>query len=648
MSNLLWQPADKFMQDTNLQKFMDYVNQKFQLNISNYPQIHQWSVDDTQLFWETVLHYYKVDYKGNYNTVFNPQKWPLDNFWFKGIKVNYAQHILKKRNDDLAIIWQNELGEKQTYTYAQMYNQASQLVSYFKSININKGDRIVAYTPNLPQTIVSFLAVQSVGGIWSSCSPDFGTASVVDRFAQIEPKLLIASSNYSYNGKIKDKKQDVEEIINQIDTIKFLIAIDDIEYNINITQQKWREINSFPIKEIDFEYMDFNAPMWILYSSGTTGKPKAITQSVGGILLEHLKAIDIHQNVKENDIFLWYSTTGWMMWNYANAALLKGACVALHDGSPAYPDLNALWDFVDQNKITHFGAGAAYFAVCMQNKMDLTPYKSFPYLQSIGATGSPLTDETFDWLYQNVKKDLWLISLSGGTDICSGMVGGVPILPVYKGEIQYKMLGVDMHAFNDEGKSVVNELGELVIQQAMPSMPIYFWNDEKNEKYFKAYFEDIKGVWRHGDWVKINERGGIVIFGRSDSTLNRGGVRIGTAEVYNALLKVEEVEDGMVICVDYPNGKQWMPLFIKLKNDSFLTNDLKLKIKNTIRSEYSPRHVPDDIILVNDIPYTLSGKKMETPIKKLLMGKSKLEEISKDSMKNPDCLLEYVKFVNKN
>ena len=487
MSNLLWHPADKFMQDTNLQKFMDYVNQKFQLNISNYSQIYQWSVDDTQLFWETVLHYYKVDYKGNYNTVFNPQKWPLDNFWFKGIKVNYAQHILKKRNDDLAIIWQNELGEKQTYTYAQMYNQVSQLVSYFKSININKGDRIVAYTPNLPQTIVSFLAVQSVGGIWSSCSPDFGTASVVDRFAQIEPKLLIASSNYSYNGKIKDKKQDVEEIINQIDTIKFLIAIDDIEYNINITQQKWREINSFPIKEIDFEYMDFNAPMWILYSSGTTGKPKAITQSVGGILLEHLKAIDIHQNVKENDIFLWYSTTGWMMWNYANAALLKGACVALHDGSPAYPDLNALWDFVDQNKITHFGAGAAYFAVCMQNKMDLTPYKSFPYLQSIGATGSPLTDETFDWLYQNVKKDLWLISLSGGTDICSGMVGGVPILPVYKGEIQYKMLGVDMHAFNDEGKSVVNELGELVIQQAMPSMPIYFWNDEKNEKYFNYY-----------------------------------------------------------------------------------------------------------------------------------------------------------------
>ena len=647
MSDLLWKPTDAFVQKSNLQMFIHYVNQKYQLNIINYPQVHQWSVQNTPLFWETILHYYEVNYQGTYSSVFNSQNWPLQNHWFKGIKVNYAQHILKKRNNDLAIVWQNELGAKQNYTYNELYTEVAQLVCYFKEINVQVGDRVVAYTPNLPQTIVAFLAAQSIGAIWSSCSPDFGTASVVDRFAQIEPKVLIASSTYSYNGKSKDKKQDVEEIISQIPSIKHVVAIDDTFYDVAVGQKKWSEIKQLSGQEIIFEYQDFNAPIWILYSSGTTGKPKAITQSVGGILLEHLKAIDIHQNVKENDIFLWYSTTGWMMWNYANAALLKGACVALYDGSPAYPSLHALWDFVDQNKITHFGAGAAYFAVCMQNKINLNSYNNFPYLQSIGSTGSPLTDETFDWLYQNVKKDLWLISLSGGTDICSGMVGGVPSLPVYKGEIQYKMLGVDMHAYNDEGKSVVNELGELVIQKAMPSMPIYFWNDEGNEKYFKAYFEDIKGVWRHGDWVKVNDRGGIVIFGRSDSTLNRGGVRIGTAEVYNALLKVDEVEDGMVICVDYTDGKQWMPLFIKLKNDNILTNHLKLKIKNSIRSEYSPRHVPDDIILVQDIPYTLSGKKMETPIKKLLMGKSKLEEISKDSMKNPDSLTEYLQFIGK-
>jgi acetoacetyl-CoA synthetase len=647
MSNLLWKPSVSFVQSSNLQLFINYVNLKHNLNIEYYPQLHKWSVSNISIFWETVLQYYLVEYQGTYSTVFNDNNWPLDNLWFKGIKVNYAQHILKKRNNDIAIIWQNELGEKQSFTYTQLYNEVAQLVSYLKSIKIVKGDRVVAYTPNLPQTIVSFLAVQSIGAIWSSCSPDFGTSSVVDRFAQIEPKLLIAASNYSYNGVKKDKKQDVEEIISKIPSIQYVISIDDIYYNIEVEQNNWTEIKKLPFQEIEFEFQDFNSPIWILYSSGTTGKPKAITHSVGGILLEHLKAIDIHQNVRENDIFLWYSTTGWMMWNYANAALLKGACVAIYEGSPSYPSLNSLWDFVDQNKITHFGAGAAYFAVCMQNKIDLNSYQNFPYLQSIGATGSPLTDETFDWLYQNVKNDLWLISLSGGTDICSGMVGGVPSLPVYKGEIQYKMLGVDMHAYNDAGESVVNELGELVIQQAMPSMPIYFWNDEGNEKYFKAYFEDIKGVWRHGDWVKVNDRGGIVIFGRSDSTLNRGGVRIGTAEVYNALLKVEEVQDGMVVCVDYADGKQWMPLFVKLSNDEVLTNELIIKIKKNIRQEYSPRHVPDDVILVKDIPYTLSGKKMETPIKKLLMGKSTLQDISKDSMKNPECLNDYLKFIKK-
>ena len=645
MSNLLWQPTDRFVQESNLQKFTDYVNQKYNLNVLNYKQLHQWSVQNIPLFWETVLHYYKVDYQGNYNTIFNPENWPLQNTWFKGIKVSYAQHILQKRTNDLAIIWQNELGEKQSYTYQKLYQEVAQWVSYFKKINVVAGDRVVAYTPNLPQTIVAFLAVQSVGAIWSSCSPDFGTPSVVDRFAQIEPKVLIAASAYSYNGIVKNKKEDVQQIIAQIPSINYLIALDDVEYQTTVNVQKQAQILNLPPAEIDFYYADFNAPMWILYSSGTTGKPKAITQSVGGVLLEHLKAIDIHQNVKPNDTFFWYSTTGWMMWNYANAALLKGATVTLFDGSPSYPNLNVLWDFVAQNNINHFGAGAAYFAVCMQNKVDLTSYENFPNLQSIGATGSPLTNETFDWLYQNVKKDLWLISLSGGTDVCSGMVGGVPSLPVYKGEIQYKMLGVDLHAYNDDGQSVLNDLGELVILKAMPSMPIYFWNDTDNQNYFKAYFADIKGVWRHGDWIKINDRGGITIFGRSDSTLNRGGVRIGTAEVYNALLKIEEVEDGMVICVDYPDGKQWMPLFVKLKNGTELTTELIGKIKKNIRAEYSPRHVPDNIIQVNDIPYTLSGKKMETPIKKLLMGKSKLEDISKDSMKNPECLKEYLEYV---
>lgn len=645
MSDILWTPNDEFIKSSNLESFIQYINQNFKLSIHNYPQLHSWSVDNYLQFWETILKYYKIHYKGTYQTVFNPENWPLQNTWFKGIKVSYAKHILQKRTNDFAIIWQNELGEKQSYTYQKLYQEVAQWVSYFKKINVLAGDRVVAYTPNLPQTIVAFLAVQSVGAIWSSCSPDFGTPSVVDRFAQIEPKVLIAASAYSYNGIVKNKKEDVQQIIAQIPSINYLIALDDVEYQTTVNVQKQAQILNLPPAEIDFYYADFNAPMWILYSSGTTGKPKAITQSVGGVLLEHLKAIDIHQNVKPNDTFFWYSTTGWMMWNYANAALLKGATVALFDGSPSYPNLNVLWDFVAQNNINHFGAGAAYFAVCMQNKLDLNKYQNFPKLQSIGATGSPLTNETFDWLYQNVKKDLWLISLSGGTDICSGMVGGVPSLPVYKGEIQYKMLGVDLHAYNDDGESVLNELGELVIRKAMPSMPIYFWNDTDNQNYFKAYFADIKGVWRHGDWIKINDRGGITIFGRSDSTLNRGGVRIGTAEVYNALLKIEEVEDGMVICVDYPEGKQWMPLFVKLKNGAELTPELIGKIKKNIRAEYSPRHVPDTIILVKDIPYTLSGKKMETPIKKLLMGKSKLEDISKDSMKNPDCLMDYLEYI---
>ena len=634
----LWSPNKEFIDASNLNSFLDWVNTKYNFGFKSYDELWNWSVTNSADFWISILEFYDISFSGNYDIAITKGNEMLDTKWFEGTQLNYAEHIFKnKKDNDVAIYFANELGENRNYTWQELKSETAKLAEYFTGNGVTVGDRIVGFLPNIPEALIAFLACNSIGAVWSTCSPDFGTKSVADRFEQIEPKILLLANGYSYNGKVFDKTSQNNELIKalpsltKVVSITYISSIPDFSNPLSIN---WKDIPSAK-SDLKFTRVNFNDPIWILYSSGTTGKPKAITHSVGGILSEHFKALGLHQNVKKDEVYFWYSTTGWMMWNYANSSLLLGAKLLIFEGSPNYPNLSNLWDLAAKLKVNHFGAGAGFYIACMKENIAIP---ELPDLKSIGSTGSPLPSEAFSWIYNSVKSDVWLISLSGGTDICSAFVGGNPLAPVYEGEIQCRLLGVDLHAYNESGEKVIQELGEMVIDSPMPSMPIYFWKDDNNEKYRESYFTHYAGKWRHGDWIKISNRGSIIIFGRSDSTLNRGGVRIGTSEVYSAVESVPEVKDSLVLCLDLDGGKQYMPLFVVLKEGFELSDLLKNKIKNQLKTLYSPRHIPDEIVLISEVPYTISGKKMETPIKKLLMGIPLEKSASKDAMKNPDSI----------
>ncbi|MCX6181671.1 MAG: acetoacetate--CoA ligase [Bacteroidetes bacterium] len=632
---MLWQPSKQFTEFSNMFAYAQFLKREKNLQLNDYQDLWQWSVNNIGAFWESIWEYYDVMHDGTYKVSLQKSSEMMDSLWFEGTQLNYAEHIFRNKTSEFpAILFQSETQSATEISWKELEEKVAALANYFKAEGIVKGDRIAAYLPNTPEALIAFLAANALGAVWSSCSPDFGTASVIDRLSQIEPKILIACNSYSYNGKSFPKADTVAELAGHLKSLKKTLVVGSAE---------WLEIMNNKSATLQFTRVDFNHPIWILYSSGTTGKPKAITHSVGGMLIEHLKAMGLHQNCKKGDKFFWYSTTGWMMWNYANAALLHGTTVVIYDGAPAYPSINVLWDLAEKTKITHFGAGASFYISCMKAGLDYS--SKLNHIQSLGSTGSPLPPEAFDWIYKCVKKDLWLISLSGGTDICSGFVGGNPFEPVYAGEIQCRLLGCKVEAYNENGQAVYDELGEMVIEEPMPSMPIYFWNDANNEKYKSSYFEMYPGKWRHGDWIKITARKSVIIFGRSDATLNRGGVRIGTSEVYSAVESVVEVKDSMVICTDEEGGEHYMPLFVVLREGFALDDALKSKIKSELRKQYSPRHVPDEIFQVSEIPYTISGKKMETPVKKILMGTPLEKAVTQDAMKNPESLKFFVEFV---
>lgn len=644
MNTPLWQPSSEFIQNSNLHDFKSFVNSSFGINIETYEEFHDWSVQDIERFWNAIWDYFKPIHSGTIEDILLCKQEPHLHEWFNGIKINYAEQVFQNPSENIAIEAFNEKNEIERYTFGELKQKVSDVQQILIDNGVKKGDTVAGYLTNNSASIIAFLAANSLGAIWSSCSPDFGIESVVERFEQIKPKALFYTCKYTYQGREFDKSTTIKDIISSLPSLDFAIGIDNIVES-GINQFQFNQIQK-KHSNIHFERVDFDHPIWVLYSSGTTGKPKAITHSVGGIILEHLKALALHHDVKQNDKFFWFSTTGWMMWNYANSAMLVGATVVLYDGALAYPDGRAIWEKVAELKITHFGAGAGFFIYCMKNDINLTDLKPLKHLKSIGSTGSPLTPDAFRWIYESVDEDIWLVSLSGGTDICSGFVGGNPFDPVFEGEIQCRMLGVDLVAYDEIGQVVNNELGEMVIQKPLPSMPIKFWGDNEAQlRYKSAYYNDFPGVWRHGDWIKITDNKGVIIYGRSDSTLNRGGVRIGTAEIYTALNKIEQIEDAMVICVDYENQEQWMPLFIVTQEK--LSEELKRTIKKTIRSAYSPRHVPDEIISVPSIPYTISGKKMETPIKKLFMGIDIHKSLSKDAMKNPESIDFYTELFHK-
>lgn len=643
-ATLLWEPSEKFVQDSNLSHYMQWLREHKNLSFSDYQSLWSWSTENVEAFWESLWQYFAILHDGNYEAVISGTEMPYIQ-WFEGTKLNYAEHIFRNSTSERpAIIFKSEASPLTEMSWETLTRRVASLQHYFIEQGIQAGDCIVGYLPCTPDATIAFLAANSLGAIWSSCSPDFGTQSVLERFEQIKPKILVAVDQYQYNGKVFDKSEVIEALIKGIPSLEKTIVIGESIKNEKLID--WDSVTIESTHKLKFTRVPFSHPIWVLYSSGTTGLPKAITHSHGGILVEQLKYGTFHNDIKPGERCFWYTTTGWMMWNYIQGSLLAGGTLILYDGSPAYPSLHAMWSFIEEAKINHFGTSAGFILANMKEQVEAKKFNLSP-LRSIGSTGSTLPPEGFEWIYENIKSDLWLTSMSGGTDVCSAFVGGNPIWPVYAGEIQCRALGCKLESFSEVGKSLLNEVGEMVITKPMPSMPIYFWNDENHTRYMESYFEMYPGIWRHGDWTEITERYSVIIYGRSDATLNRGGIRIGTSEIYRAVDKIPEVKDSMIICIEKKGGNFWMPLFVVMQPDIELTTDIIKNINQTIRNDYSPRHVPDTVLAVTDLPYTISGKKTETPVKKVLMGLDPKEVVNKGALRNPESMEFFIQLANK-
>lgn len=648
---LLWQPSSAFIDHSRLTHFNEWLNQQYGLVFQDYHSLWQWSVDQPAAFWEAVSQYFEVKHYKPYEAVLSRDPMP-ETKWFEGSTLNYAEHIFRQETSEHpAVIFQSERQPMTEISWEELRRKAAALRNYLEKQGVGKGDRVVAYLPNIPEATIAFLATCSLGAVWSSCSPDFGVDSVVDRFQQVEPKVLFTVDGYQYGGKPFDKRDEVAaicEALPSLERVVFLPYLDASASHQYLPKAvPWLETMKEKSAGLTFEEVSFDHPIWILYSSGTTGIPKAITHSHGGVLLEHLKYLAFHNDVHPGERFFWFSTTGWMMWNFVQASLLMGATIVLYDGSPGYPDLKVLWKFAEQAQIAHFGTSAPFLVACMKRSLDPGGEYDLGQLRSIGSTGAPLPPEAFDWVYEKVGEDIWLCSMSGGTDVCTAFVGGCPWEPVYEGEIQCRALGCALYAFNEEGRPVINEVGEMVITEPMPSMPVYFWRDDQKKRYRSSYFEMFPGIWRHGDWVEITDRHTLIIYGRSDATLNRQGVRIGTAEIYQTMNKIDEVEDSLIVNLELSGGRHYMPLFIVLQEGAELHGELEKRIKDRLRKENSPRHVPDEIIVIPEVPYTISGKKLEAPVKKILLGKPVEKAANPDALKNPEALEFFVSFAKR-
>lgn len=658
----LYKPDPRTADQSLLKQYMNWLFIKKGLYFRDYDDLWDWSVTDLEDFWESIYQFFGVYSHTPYHQVVIKTNGPdmIGTKWFAGATLNYAEHIFRHRNAqrpallvasersfaDYAPAGSPRQSRLTAVSWDALEEQVAAVAAYLRQQGVGVGDRVASVLPNIAEAVVAFLATNAVGAIWSSCSPDFGTTSIIDRFGQIEPKILFAADGYSYNGKPIDKTDAMRTLRLSLPTLQRVVWVPYLDRSSRLERASlWNEVVQTPAPEgLTFTPVPFEHPIWVLYSSGTTGKPKAITHSVGGCLLEHLKVLALHQDVRVGERYFWYSTTGWMMWNFALGSMLVGATLVLYDGAAGSPDLNVLWRVAEEGRIAHFGGGAAYFMACLRSGLQPIDTVKLPYLRTIGSTGSPLPPEGFTWIYESVKKDVWLISFSGGTDVCSGFVGGNPLLPVYAGEIQCRLLGCKVEAFDEQAKPVRAELGEMVILEPMPSMPVFFWNDPDNERYRTSYFSEYPGIWWHGDYIRITERNGVIIAGRSDATLNRDGVRIGTSEIYSAVESLPEVADSLIVGLEQPGGRYFMPLFVVLRAGFSLTDALITKIKQTLRNQFSPRHVPDVVYAVAEVPYTVSGKKLETPVKKILAGVDVSLATSKDTLRNPAALDAFVEF----
>jgi len=646
MSKKLWEPSQERIKRTNMYRFMNFINEKYNQSFIDYPSLYQWSIENIPDFWSSMWEFAGIKASKPYNQIVDDLDKMPGAKWFSGARLNFAENLLQYKDDQVALIFKGENMVDRRVTYAELHDEVARVARSLKAADVQAADRVVGFMPNMPETIVAMLAAISLGATWSSCSPDFGIKGVLDRFGQIQPKVLFTADGYFFKGKRLDSLERISSILKELPSIEKVIVLPYTEENPDIRGLP----NAIPYKdfksskanlEIEFEQLPFGHPIYIMYSSGTTGLPKCLVQSAGGILVHHLKELMLHADLKREDTVFYFTTCGWMMWNWLVSSISLGATLVLFDGHPFYPEPGALWKVAQDEKITLFGTSAGYIAA-LQNA-GVKPGKTYDLspLKAVLSTGSPLSVEGFDYIYQAVKSDLQLASISGGTDLNGCFALGNPMAPVYSGELQCRGLAMKVMAFDEKGSPVINRQGELVCTAPFPSMPIYFWNDPDGKKYHEAYFDVYPDVWRHGDYILITKRGGVVIYGRSDATLNPGGVRIGTAEIYRQVDRIKEIEDCIVVGQNWKNDVR-VVLFVQMAEGYELTDTVINKIKNVIRANASPRHVPALVLAVPDIPYTHNMKKVELAVKKVIHNEPVL---NKDALKNPEALDYYANII---
>jgi acetoacetyl-CoA synthetase len=639
MGKLLWQPTEEQIRATNMYRFMTIVNERFGKRFTRYDELYRWSVENIADFWATMWDVAGIIAAKGYQRVIDDATRMPGAKWFEGARLNFAENLLRYRDDRQALVFKGEGRPSVSLTYAQLYREVARTAAGLKACGVGTGDRVVGFMPNMPQAVIAMLAATSMGAVWSSCSPDFGIKGVLDRFGQIRPKVLFTPDGYSFKGKTINSLERIAEILKQLPSIETVVVVpytrEDADISWVPNAVHYRDFLSPDTNvDLEFEPLPFDHPLYIMYSSGTTGLPKCMVQCAGGILIHHMKELMLHTNLKRDDNIFYFTTCGWMMWNWLVSSLSVGAAVVLFDGNPFHPHPGALWEMAQDEKITVFGTSAGYIAALQA--AGVKPGKTYDLspLRALLSTGSPLSAEGFDFIYSEVKSDLQLASISGGTDLNGCFALGNPMGPVYAGELQCRGLAMKVEAFDENGRPVVNRQGELVCTAPFPSMPIYFWDDPDGAKYHSAYFDVYPNVWRHGDFIEINDRGGVVIYGRSDATLNPGGVRIGTAEIYRVLEQMDEIADSVVVGQNWNNDVR-VVLFVKLAEGVTLTDELKAAIRKKLRENASPRHVPKKIISVPAVPYTLNMKKVELAVKKVIEGRPVL---NKDALSNPEAL----------